>query len=61
MWQPNFGDGGLWTKGAAGDVSLDTDASWRCIRPTPGTADTPQSNHSLGFIEDFDATAFPED
>ena len=36
MWQPTFGDGGLWTEGAAetpaGAVSLSTHEGWRCIQ-----------------------------
>lgn len=63
MWQPTFGDGGLWTEGAAetpaGAVSLSTLEGWRCIQSDAWTQDTPQSNHSLGFIEDFDAAALP--
>ncbi len=65
MWQPTFGDGGLWTEGAAqtpsGAVSLSTHEGWRCIQSDAWTQDTPQSNHSLGFIEDFDAAALPPD
>ncbi len=64
MWQPTFGDGGLWTDGAAhtvaGAVSLSTDAGWRCLQSDAWTQDTPQSNHSLGFIEDFDAAGMPD-
>jgi alpha-L-rhamnosidase len=63
MWQPTFGDGGLWTEGAAetptGAVSLSTHEGWACIQSHAWTQDTPQSNHSLGFIEDFDAAALP--
>jgi alpha-L-rhamnosidase len=55
MWQPVFGDGGLWVAGAADGVSLSTDGGWRCIQSTAWTEDVPQSNHSLGFIEDLDA------
>ena len=55
MWQPVFGDGGLWVDGAADGVSLSTDGGWRCIQSTAWTEDVPQSNHSLGFIEDLDA------
>jgi hypothetical protein len=59
MWQPTFGDGGLWTEGTAhtgaGDVSLSTHDGWRCQQSHAWTQDTPQSNHSLGFIEDFEA------
>jgi alpha-L-rhamnosidase len=54
MWQPVFGDGGLWTDGAADGVSLSTDGGWRCTQSTAWTQDVPQSNHSLGFIEDLD-------
>jgi alpha-L-rhamnosidase len=66
MWQPSFGDGGLWTEGTAeladgSGVSLSTESGWRCIRSLAWTQDTPQSNHSLGFIEDFDAEALPAD
>jgi hypothetical protein len=63
MWQPTFGDGGLWTDGAAetpdSAVSLSTHEGWRCVQSLAWTQDTPQSNHSLGFIEDFDAAALP--
>jgi alpha-L-rhamnosidase len=63
LWQPSFGDGGLWTEGAAetgaGAVSLSTREGWRCIQSGAWTQDTPQSNHSLGFIEDLDAAALP--
>lgn len=61
MWQPVFGDGGLWCEGSVGeDVSLDSDASWRCTEVLAWTQQVPQSNHSLGFIEDFDASLFPD-
>ncbi|MFI4933330.1 MAG: alpha-L-rhamnosidase N-terminal domain-containing protein [Caulobacterales bacterium] len=64
MWQPTFGDGGLWTEGAAetaaGAVSLSTESGWRCVQSHAWAQDTPQSNHSLGFIEDFDAARLPE-
>ena len=59
MWQPTFGDGGLWAEGAAGTdagtVDLSTRSGWKCVQSAAWTQDTPQSNHSLGFIEDFDA------
>jgi hypothetical protein len=59
MWQPTFGDGGLWTEGSAetasGPVSLSTHDGWRCLQSLAWTQDTPQSNHSLGFVEDLDA------
>ncbi|MGH6971405.1 MAG: alpha-L-rhamnosidase N-terminal domain-containing protein, partial [Caulobacteraceae bacterium] len=64
LWQPTFGDGGLWTEGeartAAGAVSLSTRDGWRCIRSEAWAQDTPQSNHSLGFIEDLDARRLPQ-
>jgi alpha-L-rhamnosidase len=60
MWQPTFGDGGVWVRGEFGGARLDTDESWRCIQSSAWTQDTPQSNHSLGFIEEFDAGALPE-
>ncbi len=63
MWQPTFGDGGLWTEGVAetgpGAVSLSTHGGWRCLQSEAWTQDTPQSNHSLGFIEDLDADRLP--
>ena len=64
MWQPTFGDGGLWADGVAhtdaGEVSLSTHEGWRCLQSDAWTQDTPQSNHSLGFIEDFEAAWLPE-
>src|SRR5580658_1581696 len=63
MWQPTFGDGGVWTEGAAetaaGAVDLSTRRGWKCLQSSAWTQDTPQSNHSLGFIEDFDAELLP--
>ena len=65
MWQPTFGDGGLWSEGFAeaggARVSLSTHAGWRCRQSQAWAQDTPQSNHSLGFIEDFDAARLPAD
>jgi alpha-L-rhamnosidase len=60
MWQPVFGDGGLWVDGAAEGVSLSTDGGWRCTQSTAWTQDVPQSNHSLGFIEDLDGARVAE-
>jgi len=58
MWQPTFGDGGLWIDGHArvGDKSIriSTAEDWRCTQSDAWTQDMPQSNHSLGFIEDLD-------
>jgi alpha-L-rhamnosidase len=63
MWQPTFGDGGVWTEGVAetgaGSVDLSTRGGWKCVQSDAWTQDTPQSNHSLGFIEDFDAGRLP--
>ena len=64
MWQPTFGDGGLWTEGeaatGAGAVDLlDPATAGGASSRIAWTQDTPQSNHSLGFIEDFDAARLP--
>ncbi len=59
MWHPTFGDGGLWVDGAVDvggeTLALNTEDGWRCIQSQAWTQDVPQSNHSLGFIEDMDA------
>jgi alpha-L-rhamnosidase len=60
MWRSVFGDGGLWVDGDADGVSLSTDGGWRCLECHAWTKDAPQSNHSLGFIEDLDAEALIE-
>ncbi|HEX4199014.1 MAG TPA: alpha-L-rhamnosidase C-terminal domain-containing protein [Caulobacteraceae bacterium] len=63
MWQPTFGDGGLWVDGsieAGGETApLDTSGGWRCLQSDAWTQEVPQSNHSLGFIEDLDAAKLP--
>jgi hypothetical protein len=65
MWQPTFGDGGLWVDGFArvrGErVALASDEAWRCIQSKAWTQDVPRSNHSLGFIEDLDGDALADD
>jgi hypothetical protein len=65
LWQPTFGDGGLWTDGevetAAGGTSLAGDPTWRCIQADAWAPDTERSNHSLGFIEDLDGARLPAD
>jgi hypothetical protein len=65
MWHPTFGDGGLWVDGFAESggktLALNTDEGWRCIQSDAWTQDVPQSNHSLGFIEDLDAEKLVED
>ena len=59
MWHPTFGDGGLWVDGTVDvggeTLALNTEDGWRCIQSQAWTQDVPQSNHSLGFIEDLDA------
>lgn len=57
MWQPVFGEGGLWIDGPV----VDTRQPWRCLQTTAWHQDTPQANHSLGFIEWLDANELPPD
>jgi hypothetical protein len=57
MWRPAFGDGGLWIEGAI----VNTNRDWRAIKSDAWDCTTPPANHGLGFIESFDARAFPED
>ena len=63
MWQPTFGDGGLWIDGFAEcggrKIDIRSDEDWRCTESHAWTADVPRANHSLGFIEDLDASALP--
>ncbi|MGD0864177.1 MAG: alpha-L-rhamnosidase N-terminal domain-containing protein [Rhizomicrobium sp.] len=63
MWQPTFGDGGLWVDGHmridGETVHISTTDDWRCTQSDAWTREMPQSNHSLGFIEDLDATKLP--
>jgi hypothetical protein len=56
LWQPTFGDGGLWADGVA-----PSDATWRCIQSDAWAGDTVRANHSLGFIEDLDGARLPAD
>jgi hypothetical protein len=56
LWRPVFGDGGLWVDGPV----VHTRQPWRCTQTDAWVQDVPQSNHSLGFIEWFDANALPE-
>src|SRR5271155_3607162 len=64
MWQPTFGDGGLWIDGLAKchgkEVAMVSDDQWRCTQSKAWTQDVPRANHSLGFIEDLDAEALPD-
>ena len=57
LWRPVLGEGGLWVEGEV----VDTRRPWRCIQTTAWAADVPQANHSLGFIEWFDANEIPSD
>jgi len=67
MWQPTFGDGGLWCEGAVddGQVTLDSSEDWRCLETPAWGRDLLLSEPSdleqfaAGFIEDFDANLFP--
>src|SRR3984885_12299551 len=65
MWQPVFGDGGLWVDGHAQadgkTIPISTRDEWRCTQSDAWTQDMPQSNHSLGFIEDLDGTKLSAD
>jgi len=64
LWQPVFGDGGLWLTGeiiAEGETqAIKTDMEWRCLESAAWQQDTPQANHGLGFIEVLDANTLPE-
>jgi hypothetical protein len=57
MWQPTFGEGGLWVDGPV----VDTRRPWRCLQTNAWAPDTPRVNHSLGFIEAMDANRLPAD
>ncbi len=57
MWQPTFGHGSLWVESAV----VATDMAWQCLACTAWQQPVPRVNHSIGFIEDFDANAFPAD
>lgn len=57
LWRRTFGEGGLYVDGAI----VDTRRPWRCLQSDAWTQETPRANHSLGFIEDFDAQKLPPD
>ncbi|QNQ08621.1 alpha-L-rhamnosidase-related protein [Sphingomonas alpina] len=57
LWQPVFGDGGLWVEGPV----VDTRQPWRCTQSAAWLQDVAQANHSLGFIEALDANELPAD
>lgn len=55
MWQPTFGEGGLWVDGPV----VDSRRPWRCLESDAWMADAPRVNHSLGFIEAMDGNHLP--
>ncbi|MES3021612.1 MAG: hypothetical protein V4857_08485 [Pseudomonadota bacterium] len=55
MWAPTFGEGGLWVDGPL----LSTRDRWRCTQSAAWDSNTPRVNHSLGFVESFDANLLP--
>lgn len=63
LWQPTFGDGGLWADGHAespsGNVDLASDETWLCLQSDAWERNTERANHSLGFIEDLDGSRLP--
>ncbi len=64
LWQPVFGDGGLWISGqaetGAGDVPIKTDTDWRCLESDAWVNKTPDANHGLGAIEVLDGARLPQ-
>lgn len=60
LWNPIFGDGGLWISGSAGSISLSTDLGWKCLHSDAWVSDTPPSNLGLDFIELLDANKLPQ-
>jgi alpha-L-rhamnosidase len=65
MWQPTFGEGGLWVEGAAhGDgatVRFDSGSDWKVTQSNAWESETERMNSGLGFIEFLDARRLPED
>jgi alpha-L-rhamnosidase len=57
LWQPSFGDGAFWVDGPIGA----TDLGWTCTECVAWDNSTPEANHGLANIENFDARAFPAD
>ncbi|WP_395781673.1 alpha-L-rhamnosidase N-terminal domain-containing protein [Aquidulcibacter sp.] len=64
MWNPVFGEGGLWVEGRITTQSetqrLMSDCAWRCIESHAWEQATPRINHGLGFIESLDANLLPD-
>ena len=65
LWNPVFGDGGLYVDGFAQSdverIEISSDASWRCLESTAWESDTPRVNFGLPQIEVHDARGFPDD
>jgi alpha-L-rhamnosidase len=57
LWQPSFGDGAFWLDSPV----VSTDLDWRCIQCDAWDQTTPEANHGLPNIENFDAQRFPSD
>jgi hypothetical protein len=64
LWQPVFGDGGLYCDGRVqcGAVTIDvcSDEHWRCCECPAWDRDAPRPMWSIGFIEVHDARHMPE-
>ncbi len=56
MWQPTFGNGGLWLDGA-----ITSHGHWLCCESEAWSRSTERMNSGLGFIESFDARRLPPD
>lgn len=56
MWQPTFGEGGLWLDGP----QVHSNLAWRCTQSEAWDSAAPRVNHSLGFIEALDANLLPQ-
>jgi alpha-L-rhamnosidase len=63
LWQPCFGDGGLWCEGslrvAGREVLLQSDLEWRCLECPAWERETPRANWGLPAVEVCDARALP--
>ncbi|MFN3515738.1 MAG: MGH1-like glycoside hydrolase domain-containing protein [Novosphingobium sp.] len=59
MWQPTFGEGGLWVRGSAGSERLDSSEQWRCIQSHAWEPLELRCNNGLGFLESLDANRLP--
>ncbi len=59
MWQPTFGEGGLWVRGSAGPERLDSSEAWRCIQSDAWEPLELRCNNGLGFLESLDGRRLP--